>query len=301
MTAAYDIMTGIQKREAIMIKVILLDIDGTLTNSDKIITPKTKAALLAAQDMGIRLAIASGRADQGLYRWAEELDMTAHHGIFVCYNGAKVMDCQTGEVLFHQPMSVPEGRAVLEHMKKFDVRPIIIHDEYMYTNDVYAGMISRYSGGEKINIIEYEARSNGYILCEKRDLSAFAEFPLEKILTAGEPDYLQEHWQEMAAPFEDRLSCMFTAPFYFEFTARSVDKAKAIEAAFGRLGYGPEDMIAFGDAQNDMTMLEYAGIGVAMGNAVPEVKAAADEITLSNDEDGIAESLYRHIPGLQGV
>lgn len=282
-----------------MIKVILLDIDGTLTNSDKIITARTKQALLAAQDMGIRLAIASGRADQGLYRWAEELDMTAHHGIFVCYNGAKVMDCQTKEVLFHQPMSVAEGKAVLEHMKHFDVRPIIIHDEYMYTNDVFAGMISRTSGGKKINIIEYEARSNGYILCEKRDLAAFADFPLEKILTAGEPDYLQEHWQEMAAPFEGRLSSMFTAPFYYEFTARSVDKAKAIAAAFGAMGYRPEDMIAFGDAQNDISMLEYAGIGVAMGNAAEEVKAIADEVTLSNDKDGIAESLYRHISGLK--
>ena len=58
-------------------------------------------------------------------------------------------------------------------------------------------------------------------------------------------------------------------------------------------------MIAFGDAENDITMLKYAGIGVAMDNATPEVKAIADEVTLSNDEDGIAESLYRHIPGLK--
>lgn len=281
-----------------MIRVILLDIDGTLTNSKKIITEKTKNALLKAQDMGIRLAIASGRADQGLYQWADVLKMREHHGIFVCYNGAKVMDCQTGEILFHQPLSVADAKDVLEHMKRFEVSPIIARGDYMYTNDVYAGMIHKSIGGELFNVIEYEARSNSFILCEKRDLVAFADFPIEKILTAGEPAYLQVNWQKMAEPFTDRLSCMFTAPFYYEFTAQNVDKAKAIDTAFTKLGYKAEEMIAFGDAQNDISMLKYAGIGVAMGNAVDEVKAIADEVTLSNEEDGIAESLYRHIEGL---
>ena len=92
---------------------------------------------------------------------------------------------------------------------------------------------------------------------------------------------------------------MFTAPFYYEFTAKNVDKAKAIDAAFTKLGYVAEEMIAFGDAENDTSMLEYAGIGVAMGNATDALKAAADEVTLSNDEDGIAASLYRHIDGLR--
>ncbi|MDO5108475.1 MAG: Cof-type HAD-IIB family hydrolase [Erysipelotrichaceae bacterium] len=283
-----------------MIRAILLDIDGTLTNSQKVITPKTAEALKKAQAMGVRLVIASGRADQGLYQYADVLDMPSHHGIFVCYNGAKVMDCQTKEVYFHQPMSIEEGKAVLEHMKKFEVSPIIAKDEYMYTNDVYAGMIHKNIGSDEIfNVIQYESRGNFFILCEKRDLAAFADFPIEKILTAGEPEYLRDHWQEMGAPFRDTLSCMFTAPFYYEFTAKNVDKAKAIDTAFTKLGYTADEMIAFGDAENDISMLEYAGIGVAMGNATEAVKAIADEITLSNDEDGIAESLYKHIEGLR--
>ena len=152
---------------------------------------------------------------------------------------------------------------------------------------------------EIFNVIESESRGNGYILCEKRDLAAFADYPIEKILTAGEPEYLRAHYQEMGAPFKDRLSCMFTAPFYYEFTAKNVDKAKAIDTAFAELGYTADEMIAFGDAENDISMVQYAGIGVAMGNAVDALKAIADEVTLSNDEDGIAVSLYRHIEGLQ--
>ena len=275
-----------------MIRAILLDIDGTLTNDKKEITPKTREALLKAQENGVRLALASGRPDQGLVKFAKILEMEKHHGIFVCYNGAKVMDCQSGEVYFDQAMSIEEAKAVLEHMKKFDVSPIIARGEYMYTNDVYSGFLER--NGDPINIIEYESRSNGYLLAEKRDLAEFVDFPVEKILNAGEPDYLQAHYEEMMEPFKDTLSCMFTAPVYFEFTAKGVDKAKAIDTAFRKMGYSPSELMAFGDAQNDLSMLKYAGIGVAMGNAVEEVKEAADYVTLSNNDDGIAAALAEY-------
>ena len=279
-----------------MIKAILLDIDGTLTNKDKVITPRTKEALLKAQNAGITLALASGRADQGLMKWAKELEMDKNNGIFVCFNGAKVMNCQTGEIYFHQCMDVKDAQDVLEHLKKFDARPIVAAGEYMYLNDVYDNMITL--NGKPFNVVQYESRSNGYILCEKKDMAAFFDFPVEKILTYGEPEYLQAHNQEMEAPFKNRLSCMFTGPFYFEYTAKGVDKAKAIDSAFSKLGISADEMIAYGDAQNDNSMLKYCGIGVAMANAVEETKAIADEITLDNNSDGIAVSLYRHLPAI---
>ncbi|MBP3869906.1 MAG: HAD family phosphatase [Faecalicoccus sp.] len=272
-----------------MIRAILLDIDGTLTNDKKEITPKTREALLKVQKQGVRLALASGRPDQGLVKYAKVLEMDKHNGIFICYNGAKVMNCETGEVYFDQAMTVEEGKAVLEHMKKFKVSPIVAEGEYMYTNDVYSGFLER--NGDPINIIEYESRSNGYILCEKRDLVEFADFPINKILTAGEPDYMKAHYEQMQEPFKDTLSCMFTSPVYFEFTAKGIDKAKAIDTVFGKLGYEAVELMAFGDAQNDLSMLKYAGVGVAMANAVDVVKDAADYITLSNNDDGIAAAL----------
>lgn len=149
--------------------------------------------------MGIHLALASGRTDQGLRSFAEQIDMQKHHGIFVCYNGAKVIDCQTGEVYYDKPMSVEEGKAVLEHMKKFDVIPIVARGEYMYTNDVFSGMIHRNIGSDEVfNVIQYESRSNGYILCEKKDLASFADFEIEKILTAG------DMWQKTSGKLRKR-------------------------------------------------------------------------------------------------
>lgn len=275
-----------------MIKTILLDIDGTLTNTEKVITPRTREALLKAQDQGVRLALASGRPDQGLYKWAKELAMDTHHGIFVCYNGARVVDCQSGEVLFDQCLSASEAKAVLRYLQNFAVTPIIARGEYMHTTDVFGCTID-YHGGP-FNVIEYESRSNDYILCEHRDLSEWVDFPVEKILTAASPEYLQSHYKEMRAPFTDQLNCMFTGDFYYEYTAQGVDKARAIDAAFTRLGITGEEMMAFGDAENDLGMLKYVGRGVAMGNASEEVKAAADEVTSDNDHDGIAEALKRH-------
>ena len=271
------------------IKVIIMDVDGTLTNSKKQITPKTKEMLIAAQNKGIKLVLASGRPVSGLIGLAKELEMEKHHGLLVSFNGSKVVDCQTKEVLFNQTMRIEDAREVLEHMKNFKVYPMIDKGNYLFVNDVYKGMITYQN--EKIDIIQYESRGGNFKLCEIEDLSSFVDFPLNKILTAGDPEYLNEHYQDMMEPFKERLNCMFTAPFYFEFTAKGIDKAKALDSVLKPMGFQQEEMVAFGDGDNDATMLSYAGIGVAMDNAQDSLKKIADKITLSNEEDGIAVML----------
>lgn len=279
------------------IKVIIMDVDGTLTNSQKVVTPQTKEALIKAEENGAILILASGRPTSGLMDLARELKMDQYHGLLVSYNGSKVVDCETMETLFNQALSVEEGKAVLEHMKKFDrVRPMIDRDGYMFVNNVYDNMIQW--KGKPFDVIQYESRGGKFKLCEIDDLAAFVDFPLNKILTTSDPEYLQAHYQEMMEPFKDTLSCMFTGDFYFEFTAQGIDKAKALDTVLIPMGYKREEMIAFGDGHNDASMVKYAGIGVAMENAVQDLKDIADEITLSNEEDGIAVSLYKHMPEL---
>lgn len=278
-----------------MLKAILLDIDGTLTNDEKKITPRTVAALKAAQDKGVILVLASGRPGQGLHAFADALDMKSHNGVFVAFNGAKSFNYQTGEVYFEQAMTVDQGRRVLEHMKSFDVASCIDHGEYMLTNNAYF-TIER--DGAPWLIVEYESHNNGFLVREERDLPTTVDWGINKILNAGQPEYLQQVWQEMAAPFEGELSAMFTAPFYYEFTPLGVDKSRALRETFAALGIDQSEVAAFGDAQNDRTMIEWAGCGVAMGNAVDEVKAVADYVTLSNNEDGIAAALEHLYPEL---
>ncbi len=270
-------------------RVIVMDVDGTLATSQKEISPRTKNALIKAQEQGDLIILASGRPTSGLLDFAKDLLMDSYQGLLVSYNGSKVVNAKTHEVLFDQTLSIEQSKAVLQHLKKFRLIPMVDKDDYLYVHDVFQGYID--FQGQPFNVIEYESRGGKFKLCEQDDLAEFVDFPMNKIIVAGDPDYLQENYQSMMAPFKDSLNCVFTGPFYFEFTAKGIDKAKALDTVLSPLGYDSQDVIAFGDGHNDMTMLDYAGIGVAMGNAVPEVKAMANHTTASNDEDGIAKFL----------
>ena len=132
-------------------------------------------------------------------------------------------------------------------------------------------------------------------LVEVDDLLEVCSRPQDKLLCASEPEYLQAHWRAMHEPFTDTLSGMFTADFYFEFMAPGINKGNALAGSLPKIGIDASEVIAFGDAQNDISMLEWAGIGVAMGNATDAAKAAADEVTASNNEDGIALALDKFL------
>lgn len=279
------------------IKAVIMDIDGTLVDGKtQQIPPETKKALKHVQDQGIKLILASGRPINGMVHLAKELDMDQHHGLCACFNGAKVVDVETNEVLFNQTMSVETGKAILHHMKNFDVRPLIVKGDYAYVKNVYDCFVD--VKGSPYNIVNHEAHDNNFKLCEVDDLEEFADYELNKILIIGEADYLQEHYKEMYAPFTETCNAMLTAPVYYEYTDKGIDKVKALESVLHHFDIDAKDCISFGDAQNDITMIKWAGIGVAMGNGTDETKAAADEVTDANVDEGIAHSLYRHLSEL---
>lgn len=273
------------------IKAIALDIDGTLTNDRKVITPRTKEALLAAQDSGIKLILSSGRPVQGLHAIASELQLETHDGLLVAFNGAHVVDAQTDEVLFDQPMEEEVLRALVAHMRGFDVIPWITEGKYLYVERGARHLITYRDAS--FDIVEYERRMCDLELVEVDDLLEVCSRPQDKLLCASEPEYLQKHWRAMYEPFFDSLSGMFTADFYFEFMAPGITKGNALAGALPKVGIDASEVIAFGDAQNDISMLEWAGMGVAMGNATEAAKAAADMVTGSNNEDGIAAALEK--------
>lgn len=275
------------------IRMIAMDIDGTLKNSLDQLTPATKEALLTAQASGVRLALASGRPTPGLMEMARELEMDTHDGLLISYNGARITECQTDEVVYDNAIEPALAREILEHLKSFDVIPMVPHGRYLTVRDVYQPSYTVPGRGAQ-NIVQMEARMCSLYLHEEPDLAAWVSQPVNKILTAGYPDYLQEHFQEMAAPFSGRASSMFTAAFYYEFTANGVNKGTALRAALPKLGIDLADLMAFGDGENDISMIQAAGTGVAMANAIDALKQAADEVTLSNDQDGIAATLKAH-------
>jgi len=274
------------------LKAIVIDIDGTLLNDKNLIDKRTKNKLIQAQKQGIKVILASGRPTQGMLRYAKELEMDQYEGFIVSYNGASVYDVKTEEVLFNQGIPVELAHDILNHLGKFNVVPMVDQEDYMYVNTAFPDMdIFRPEGF--VNIVHYESRNGNFKLQEVDDFSTVINEPVKKILVTGEVDYLNEHHEALSEPYQDQIVAAFSTPFYFEFTDQGINKAKALDEVLPDMGILPENIIAFGDGENDRSIIEYAGTGVAMGNATSEILEIADETTLSNVEDGIAEFLDR--------
>lgn len=263
-------------------RMIVLDIDGTLTNDEKKITPKTKEALMNAQEQGAIIVLASGRPVAGLLRISKELELNQHHGLLLAYNGGKVIDAQTDQLIYEKAMPLERAKAILRHLKQFPVTPMVDDGNCLYVPD---------KNGHKV---DYESSINDLTVKELPELAEQLDFSPVKVLTAAPNEVLMSVMKDITSPFEEEFSFIMSAPFYLECNMKGISKADSLGRVCESLHISPEEVISFGDAQNDLSMIEFAGHGVAMGNACEELKAAADEITLSNNEDGIAAVLERY-------
>ena len=264
-------------------KLIAMDLDGTLNNDQKVITEKTKAALMAAQKAGIRLALASARPSPGLFKERDILKLQEHQGILMSYNGGRIVDAQTENVLFETSMDIAETKQVLRQLEKLPVTPILDDGVQFYVTD---------KNGYKV---DYECKNNNMVCQEVGNLADFLTFAPIKILMSVQPEELLQVQKQIAGFLPESLTVVQTAAFYLEVIPRVINKGQGIRDICKVLGIEPAEVISFGDAANDIPMLEAAGMGVAMGNAQEAVKAAADMVTLSNNDDGIAAALEKLI------
>lgn len=260
-------------------KLIAMDLDGTLNNDQKVITEKTKAALMDAQKAGIRLALASARPSPGLFKERDILHLQDHKGILMSYNGGRIVDAETGKVLFETSMDLEETKQVLRKLEDLPVTPILDDGVQFYVAD---------KNGYKV---DYECKNNNMSCTEVGNLADFLTFAPIKILMSVQPEELPQVQQQIAEFLPESLTVVQTAAFYLEVIPKVINKGQGIRDICKVLGISAEEVISFGDAANDIPMLCQAGMGVAMGNAQEAVKLAADMVTLSNNEDGIAAAL----------
>lgn len=265
------------------IQLIAMDLDGTLNNDQKRITPKTMEALRIAQRKGIRLALASARPSPGLFKERDLLQMQHYGGILMSYNGGRITDAATGRILYETAMERDLAKSVLRQLENLPVTPILDDGTQFYVSD---------ASGYKV---DYECRNNNMICTEVENLADFLCFCPVKILMSVQPEQLQQVQEQIRTLLPDTLSVVQTAPFYLEVIPRTINKGQGIFQICSVLGLDTKQVIAFGDAENDIPMLKTAGIGVAMGNAADRVKAAADFVTFSNNEDGIAAALEQYL------
>lgn len=261
-----------------MIKLIALDIDGTLFNSQGEISPLTKTTLMKAHDQGVTLMLASGRTIHGLHQLAIRNDLPLDHMIFIGSNGAVLADGQTESILFEKTVDLKVAKTIIQQLKAHPVTVMIPDEEKLYIEDLNGFQVS------------LELQTECLTPMVLSDLSEIPFAP-NKIVLSGPQDALLKILSEMAPIYKDVATFVLSGFNYLDITAKDTDKGSALQHYCELKDIDPSEVIAFGDNHNDLGMIRYSGIGVAMDNAIEELKAVAQRIAPSNDEDGIAHVL----------
>lgn len=274
---------GIEEPEGDHYDALILDIDGTLVNSQKVVSEATRDAIIEAQKRGKIVAIASGRSISGIRHTASSISLEEFGGYVIAYNGTTVVNCKTGECIYNQMISTEMIAPVYEAAKEAKVGILVYHDQQ---KELLSG-----NGVDKY--IEADAKACEITIRETKHFVQDINFPINKFLLTGEPEYMREVEKKMQEKFGDRLNVFRSDPFYVELLPKFVDKGVAVEKLMKHLDVKKDKVICIGDSYNDLPMLRRVGLGVAMGNAQKEVKEAADFITDSNDEDGIVKVIKK--------
>lgn len=264
-------------------QMIVLDLDGTLTNSQKKITPPTKEALIQIQKRGKKVLLASGRPTPGVLPLAKELHLSDYGSYILSFNGGRIINCATDEIIYNKLLPAEVIPTVYEIAKDYEV------DILTYRSDaIISGLVLN-------EYTELEARINSLPILQVEDFPSFVDFPVNKLLITGAAETTAQIEQLLKKRFHKYLNIYRSEPFFLEVMPRNIDKAYSLQKLLSSTGLTAEEMICVGDGFNDLTMIEYAGLGVAMANAQEIVKESADYITKSNDEDGVLHVIERYM------
>ncbi|MGI6357975.1 MAG: Cof-type HAD-IIB family hydrolase [Bacillota bacterium] len=267
-------MTADQK-----LRLVAIDLDDTLLRPDRTISQRVKRSLSAVQAMGCTVTLATGRMFKSAKQYADELELDVP---LITYQGALVKTSRTGETL----RSVSLAAEVLQPLLRW-LEEVGVHINLYVGDDLYVAELNRIA-------MDY-ARFTRVDVQAVGQLSSFPLPVATKVVAVADPDYLRDHLQPQAErQFGDRLTINRSRPHFLEFGHPQATKSQALAFLANRLGIGREQVMAIGDGENDLDMLQYAGVGVAMGNAEPAALAVADFVTKSNQEDGVAVALEHY-------
>ena len=262
-------------------RLLALDVDGTLLNDELQITPATRQAVRQVVSQGVQVVLASARGPNALYMIMEELEIT---GLAICYTGALTCRLYPGkhislEVVHEQRMSLTSARLVLSNALELEVSIGWFTGEHWY--------IPKWDLA-----LQHESMITGVTPIVDPDLMRFKVAPHKLQAIVGEIALLPRLY-DLAHVLPGDCVGQFSYETYLEIISRGVDKATALLALGEQFGITPSEMIAIGDMDNDVAMLQMAGFGIAMGNAPVNVQAEADWVTDTNNRDGVAIAIER--------
>jgi len=266
-----------------MIKLIALDMDGTLLNEEKKITPRTHQTIQRAKQAGVKVVLASGRPLQGLIPYLEQLELTSDEDFVISYNGSLVQRVGSGEIIHKTTLSGKDGSELLKVAEQLGV--------FIHAFSAEHGLITQ----QHNPWTDIESSLNGMDVSEHDFAQLSADDALTKIMFVAEESVLDQAIANLPAQLREQYTVCRSAPFFLEFLHRDSNKGVGVAQLANILGLSAEQVMCAGDAENDLQMLQYAGLAVAMDNADAELKAIAHYIAPSNKQDGVAIAIEEKV------
>lgn len=261
-------------------KLIATDIDDTLLRKDKTLSPVTRAALIQAQENGVKVAVASGRLPYGVRPFAKQLEVFRYGGYYMGFNGGAIMNCRD-ELIGKSYLDSRYIEPVYEILRPTNATTMVHKGNVIYADD-------------KVNPYTHiESDVIGLPLNVVDDLPSFIDWDIHKFLISGDPGELKELEQTLIEKLGDEVDIYLSAPWFLEVMPKGTNKGTGLAKICADAGIDISETIAFGDSFNDIYMLKAAGMGVAMGNAEEAVKEVANRVTDDCDRDGIAKALKK--------
>lgn len=260
-------------------KLMAVDIDGTLLNNRNELTDNTKNAIRRAVEKGLIFTIASGRPIQGIEGLNKALNLDVP---FITYNGAMVVLGKSKQVLYEQKLSKADAGDIIKLGEEYGTTIMVWKDNGLYVPKVDE-RVDKYKTISSVEPIIAE------------NMKQLIENGVTKILWYDEVEKVEQYQREIGKYLSDNVNFHPSRPYFLEFVDKNASKAIAMEKLGEYYEIKQSEMIAVGDGYNDLSMIEYAGLGVAMANSPDGVKEKADYITLSNEEDGVAHVINEFI------
>ena len=261
------------------IKLVAIDIDGTLVNNNREITPEVFEAIQKAKSAGVKIVIATGRPLLGVKNILKSLNLLDTGDYVITYNGALVQATATGEAFIDEPLTYDDYLDIEMESRRLDTP---LHSITMSTIYTHNRNISKYS----IN----EAYITGLPL-KYRTAEEMSKHEIIKMMYIDEPEKLDATIAKLPQRFRERYTIVKSTPFYLEILNKNASKGLAVQHLAEKLGISHEETMAIGDEENDRSMLEAVGNPVVMANGNPELKKIAKYITKSNEESGVAHAI----------
>lgn len=266
------------------IKLIAIDMDGTLLNPQHEISPRVKQAIQAARDKGVAIVLATGRPYVGVKNYLMELDLQQEGQYCITNNGALVQHAATGECVAEVALNFDDYRYFEQLARELGVHFQALTKSLLYTANKD---ISEYT--------VHESAMTGIPLRYRavEEMDPTTTFP--KVMMIDSPEKLDEAIARLPQEALDRYTIMKSSPYYLEILDKRVDKGAGVKVLAERLGLSRDQVMTIGDQENDIAMLKFAGTGVAMGNAIESVQAIAQYVTKTNMEDGVAHAIEKFV------